>query len=324
MAQLFVSYASTHREKVAELASDLASLGHDPWYDRELTGGQAWWAQILQRIRGCDAFIIVVTRETLESEACRRELAYAQALQRPLLPIRLDVAVDLNHVPPEISTRQLVDYGSGEKSGILNLNKALQALPEAPPLPDPPPRPPPVPISYVAEIIEEIRRKDELGYDEQVAIVFRLRDHLATSQDLDGVRSAYETLLKRRELYAKVRDEIHQILTQAGAPAPPPPTTQPSGSAPAANHAIRASAPTEKDPRGLGCGLGALSFLFPIVGLVLFAMFISNRPRAGIEALVWAAAGLLLGCFCGVVTPVFLEALVESSQPQYQPMYRGF
>lgn len=321
MAKVFVSYASAHRPKVAELADDVASLGHTAWFDRELTGGQAWWDQILARIRECDAFVLVLTDETLASEACRRELAYAQALSRPLLPLRLDLPVDMHLVPPEVSQRQIVDYGAGDKSGALNLNRALQALEPAGPLPDPLPEPPPVPISYVAEIIEEIRRKDELSYDEQVAIVFRLRDHLdEQARDLAGVRKAYETLLARRELYAKVRDEIHQILAQAGAPLPPPPTTQ--GTRGGAARVPMTAAPAAKDRRGLGCLLGGVSLVLPFVGLILFFTMMSTRPRAATEALIWGAVGMALGCFCGLP---LLQAVIDANSYQpYPPMYPGF
>jgi len=318
VAVLFVSYASSHRDRVEELANDLQSLGHEVWFDQELTGGQAWWDQILARIRRCDAFVLVLTSETLDSEACRRELAYAIALGRTLLPIRLASPVDLDHVPPEVSVRQIVAYGTGDKAGVLELNRALQRLEPSGPLPEPLPPPPSVPISYVAEIIDEIRRKDQLSYDEQVAIVFRLRDHLHETGDVTGVSKAYGILLKRRELYAKVRDEIQQILARAGT-APPPTTQGQRGSA------VPTTSGGPRDTRGLGCGLAAVSFLLPVVGLVLFFVFLQSRPRASTEAIAWAIAGFVLTCFCGLLVP-FFEALLLEFEPAYNPyppMYPG-
>lgn len=325
MAKLFLSYASAHRPKVAELASDIVSLGHVAWYDQELTGGQEWWDHILRQIRACDLFVLVITAETLESEACRRELDYATQLGKSLLPVRLDQPFDLDHVPRVVSRRQIVNYGRGEKSGVLELNKALQTVATSGPLPDPLPSPPTVPISYVAEIIEEIRRKDRLEHDEQIAIVFRLRDHLRQSGDYAGVRKAFETMLQRRELYANVRDEIQQILraAPAGIAPAPPPASRPK-SAPAPDTAGTGPAPTS-----LGCGLGAVSFVFPIVGFILFFVFLSTRRQAAFEALAWAIGGSVMGCFCGgILAPAVIDSMITEFEPAYEPypvpMYPGY
>lgn len=53
--------------------------------DQELSGGQVWWAQILEWIRACDVFLCTLAPESLASEACRCELAYAVALGKPIL-----------------------------------------------------------------------------------------------------------------------------------------------------------------------------------------------------------------------------------------------
>ena len=326
MAKLFISYASTHRTRVIELASDLTSLGHEGWFDRELTGGQSWWDHILERIRECDAVVLVLTSEALDSEACRRELSYALALGRTVLPVRIDQPIDLDHVPPEVTRRQIVEYGSGEKSGVLELNRALQTLARPGPLPDPLPVPPAVPISYVAEIIDEIRRKDELTYDEQVAIVFRLRDHLSTSRDVAGVSKAFQALLDRRELYAKVRDEIQQTLARAGAPSSWRTPARSPASVPRAAAAtqLMRGTPPPKDPSGLGCGLGLVSFLLPLVGFIFFVAYLQTRPRAAGQAMAYAVAGMIFGCFCGAFVPAFVEAFVTEFDQSYQPYPQGF
>lgn len=53
MSAIFISY-SRHSEAIARtLANDIEELGHTVWFDQELSGGQAWWNQILTRIRDC-------------------------------------------------------------------------------------------------------------------------------------------------------------------------------------------------------------------------------------------------------------------------------
>ena len=59
--QIFISYSSKNRDLVRTLAADLKALGHDVWFDVELTGGQLWWDNILDQIRGCDLLIAALT-----------------------------------------------------------------------------------------------------------------------------------------------------------------------------------------------------------------------------------------------------------------------
>ncbi len=56
VARIFISYSSKDRAIVGKLAEDLSALGHDLWYDKELsrTGGQSWWDNILAQIRDHD------------------------------------------------------------------------------------------------------------------------------------------------------------------------------------------------------------------------------------------------------------------------------
>ena len=46
MADIFISYARTDRDKVLELASALSGNGYDVWWDREIAGGIEFSAAI--------------------------------------------------------------------------------------------------------------------------------------------------------------------------------------------------------------------------------------------------------------------------------------
>ena len=61
MSRIFISYSSKNRALVEALANDLETLGHEIWFDKELSGGQSWWDQILQGIRACDLFVFALT-----------------------------------------------------------------------------------------------------------------------------------------------------------------------------------------------------------------------------------------------------------------------
>ncbi len=73
MAQIFLSYSRDDQELASHLAKDLKDLGHVVWLDQELTGGQAWWDQILAMIRACDLFVFVLSSAALYSTAFQRE-----------------------------------------------------------------------------------------------------------------------------------------------------------------------------------------------------------------------------------------------------------
>ena len=94
--EVFVSYARHDAEAVARLRSDIERARNGVWIDRELEGGDQWWDQILEHIRSCGLFVFALSEDSAHSRACRKELAYAQALGRPTLPVLVgDVDVEL-------------------------------------------------------------------------------------------------------------------------------------------------------------------------------------------------------------------------------------
>ncbi len=57
MSRIFLSHSSKDQKQVEGLAQDLDTAGNVVWFDHKLTGGQAWWGQILEQIRQCDLFM---------------------------------------------------------------------------------------------------------------------------------------------------------------------------------------------------------------------------------------------------------------------------
>ena len=47
--------------------------------DLDIEGGERWWRSILQRIRACDTFVVVLSPAGTGSVACAREREYALA-----------------------------------------------------------------------------------------------------------------------------------------------------------------------------------------------------------------------------------------------------
>ena len=179
MRQLFISYARKNRPDVDDLVRDLDALGWQTWVDSSLRGGQTWWEEILRRIADCDVFLVIVSRHTLSSVACKRELEWALALNKPVLPVAVERRPDA--LPRSLSMRQIVDYFQPGKKAAFALAGGLTTLPPAPPLPEQLPEPPPAPLSYLSDLIDQVSQPDPLTHEQQHQILNQLQPALRSA-----------------------------------------------------------------------------------------------------------------------------------------------
>src|SRR5260221_11753141 len=133
--RIFIRYRSKKRSLVETQANDLEALGHEVWFDKELSGGQVWWDQILGAIRDCELCISALTPQSLESYPCRLEYTYAAAVNKAVLPMMLD-SVDTAILPKALASLQIVDYRAADKQSSIKLSRALTKLPSLRQLPD--------------------------------------------------------------------------------------------------------------------------------------------------------------------------------------------
>ena len=209
----FISYSRHSADVTKPLAEDIKSLGHAAWYDQELGGGQAWWAQILEKIRGCDVFVFVLDPASLNSTACTREWNYAAALGKPILPVLVSDDISTNLLPPALSRIQFVDYRTQDRDAVIRLARAFATLPPAEPLPDPLPSPPETPVSYLGTLTEKVGTVSTLSYDEQCSLLTDLRRALRDPETAHDARALLVTLRHRRELFASIAEEIDELLS---------------------------------------------------------------------------------------------------------------
>ncbi|MFI7543450.1 TIR domain-containing protein [Actinoplanes sp. NPDC049599] len=207
--QLFVSYARADKNVVHEVEDGLETLHHAFWIDRKLDGGEAWWNQILARIRECDAMIIAVSPALLESDAATKEREYARQLGKPLLPV-LIVPVLTDLLPPDLAPLQLVDYTNAGPLAAFQLAGAIAALPPAPPPPNPMPLPPAVPLSYLNGVANRVRAEN-LSLEDQLALVAVLRVALDRPREHAAALELLQALRKRRDLYYAAWKELEEL-----------------------------------------------------------------------------------------------------------------
>ncbi len=210
MAQkrVFVSYSREDAAPVGELERDIESLGHDAWVDRELSGGQRWWEQILTQIRECDIFVVAISDACVSSRACQAEYQYANALGKPVLPVLVERNVSDSLMPPDLAELQRVDYTAPDKSAFASLNRALVAVPAAPALPDPLPDPPPVPASYLFDLRSEIDSRQPLTAERQGELLRQLDARFEDGHSPADLRVLVARFRERDDVLVRVDREL--------------------------------------------------------------------------------------------------------------------
>jgi serine/threonine kinase PknH len=285
---LFVSYSSQDRSTVDGLASALRKAQQQVWFDQELGGGDSWWAKILEQIRACDVFLVALSSNWLQSKPSQSELRYAQALNRPILPVRIG-DIDSMRVNP-LAALQIIDYRNPTVDAGIQLVTAVHSLTSKPqPLPDPLPEEPPVPFGYITRLGNTLAEK-ELSPQQQLQLLVELRTGLDEDGDDPSARSDIAQLLRmlrlRHDVTYRTRNDIDNVLASivstesspAAASAKPaaaeqPPTTpaQPSTGAQPVSSPAPARPPSTAAVRGSAAGGGSNTRLI-IIGAAAVAV----------------------------------------------------
>ncbi len=216
MSKAFICYSRQSQEIVTTLAKDIEELGHNVWFDQELTGGQAWWNQILESIRKCDIFVFALAPEALDSKACKLELDYAFDLckTKTIIPIVVSEGVSINLLPSNLSAIQQVDYRQQDKQAYISLNKAINNLPTPQPLPNPLPKPPEVPIPYLGDLKKKINTEASLNYEVQGTILFDLEKIVREQKDtadkinLADIKILIENMRQRKDISHSIANRL--------------------------------------------------------------------------------------------------------------------
>lgn len=282
---LFISYSSQDRAKVDALTNALRRGQNQVWFDQELGGGDSWWAKILEQIRECEVFIVALSSNWLQSKPSQAELRYAQALNRPILPVRVG-DVDSMRVNP-LAALQIIDYREPTVDAGIQLVTAVHGLRSKPvPLPDPLPEEPSVPFGYITRLGNTLAEK-ELSPQQQLALLVELRSGLDEDGDDPSARSDIAQLLRmlrlRHDVTYRTRSEIDNVLAEIEArdgspagpklPAPPPPTATPGDQPPATTAPATAvsGAAGGSNKRLLIVGAAAVAVIAAIAVVVVFA-----------------------------------------------------
>jgi hypothetical protein len=127
MAQIFVSYSRHDSEFVDKLIAELEKLGYSVWVDREnIRGGDSWLKSIAEGIDQCNAYLIVLSPNSVASKMVARELTLAFEKQKPIIPLRYKPYTLSSDMEFQLAGTQYIDfYEQDFASGMQRLAQSL-------------------------------------------------------------------------------------------------------------------------------------------------------------------------------------------------------
>jgi hypothetical protein len=127
---IFISYSRRDQEFVTRLASDLDQHVTGVWFDQSaIRAGQRWHDEILEGVRDCKAFILVLSPDAMQSRYVREELDTALELGKPIFPVIYRSARWTEEFAPLVKDIQSIDLQSGSYTD--NFHKLVDGLVEA-------------------------------------------------------------------------------------------------------------------------------------------------------------------------------------------------
>src|SRR5438128_2553362 len=114
MADVFISYSRQDAAYVLRLQRELRERGKDVWLDVEgIRAGEVFPAALRTAIEGSDAFVFVISPDSVRSQFCELEVDHAVALNKRVVPLSLREVPD-EEIPEEIRFRNWIPIGDGE------------------------------------------------------------------------------------------------------------------------------------------------------------------------------------------------------------------
>ena len=114
MSHIFISYSRSDIDFAQKIVDTLAANKLDTWIDwKSIPKGEDWKEEIYRGIDGADAFLFLLSPDSVVSQMCNNEIAHAVAYGKRILPIVIRDA-DERLIPPEISKRNWIFCRDGQ------------------------------------------------------------------------------------------------------------------------------------------------------------------------------------------------------------------
>ena len=108
MSHIFISYSRKDIDFAQKIVTALADNNLDTWVDwKSIPKGEDWEQEIYRGIEEADAFLFLISPDSVASEMCNKEIAHAVKNGKRILPIVVRNA-DPEIIHPEISKRNWI------------------------------------------------------------------------------------------------------------------------------------------------------------------------------------------------------------------------
>jgi WD40 repeat protein len=128
VADVFISYSRHDSAFVAQLADELRRREKDVWMDVEGIRDAEVFPEALRRaIETSDAFLFVISPDSVKSEFCEQEVAHASDLNKRIVPLALHAVPDAE-IPEQIRLRNWIAVGEDGRAAPDLTERVVAAL----------------------------------------------------------------------------------------------------------------------------------------------------------------------------------------------------
>lgn len=127
MGETFLSYSRHDQEFANRLTQSLKDHGIQVWVDtQEIQGGDAWRAAISRAIAECDAFLVILSPQSVTSKNVVKEVSIAESRDRHIIPIMYQQVEIPAAMEYQLAELQRIDFSVGFEASLDRLLKVLQ------------------------------------------------------------------------------------------------------------------------------------------------------------------------------------------------------
>ncbi len=128
MSHIFISYSRQDISIAGKIVNALANNNLDTWIDwKSIPKGEKWVEEIYRGIEEADAFLFLISPDSVSSDMCNREIEHAVANGKRILPIVIR-DTDPKNIHPEISKRNWIFCRDKRDDFIKAIEDACQTI----------------------------------------------------------------------------------------------------------------------------------------------------------------------------------------------------
>ncbi|MBQ7365549.1 MAG: leucine-rich repeat protein [Clostridia bacterium] len=107
---IFISYAHADADRVIPILDELFARGFRIWYDAGIAVGSEWPEYIAEHLNGCTACLAFISKASLDSQNCRREINFAISKKKEPIAVYLEEVTLSLGMEMQLGTAQAIYY----------------------------------------------------------------------------------------------------------------------------------------------------------------------------------------------------------------------